>query len=136
MTKRGAYFLGILTGVVITIAIAFVYYKIHLSSGNLSMFDVRGQKMEATAYTILHTYDETHALAIDSHEYELSAFINLPSTYYNIVYIIGGEGSHFYDGLKAQSSGNYCFYQVGTYRYKTQDGEVKTIPAVMLMKKK
>ena len=52
------------------------------------------------------------------------------------VYIIGNEKSNFYDGLEIKSSKNTGFYQVGTYKYKTKEGEWKTIPAVMLMKKK
>lgn len=92
--------------------------------------------MDAESYMIIQTQDNNHGLAVDSEMLAISALINIPSSMNTAVYIIGNEKSNFYDGLEIKSSKNTGFYQVGTYKYKTKEGEWKTIPAVMLMKKK
>ena len=137
MSKGAAYFLGILTGIALTVAAGFVIYKTNSASfGSLSMFNERGKMMDAESYMIIQTQDNNHGLAVDSEMLAISALINIPSSMNTAVYIIGNEKSNFYDGLEIKSSKNTGFYQVGTYKYKTKEGEWKTIPAVMLMKKK
>ena len=138
MSKGLAYFLGILTGIALTTAGAFVFYKASSSSGTLTMLNERGKMMDTESYMIIKTYDNNHALAVDSEILALSAFsslIEISSFLNTAVYIIGNEKSSFYDGLEIQSSKKTGFYQVGTYRYKTDEDEWKTVPGVMLMKK-
>ena len=136
MSKGAAYFLGILTGIALTVAAGFVIYKTNSSSfGSLSMFTERGKMMDAESYMIIQTQDNNHGLAVDSEMLAISALINIPSSMNTAVYIIGNEKSNFYDGLEIKSSKKVKFYQVGTYRYKTKEEEWKTVPAVMLMKK-
>ncbi len=135
MGKVVSYFLGILTGIALTIAAVFVVNKTNSSSGELTMFKERGKIMNAESYTIIQTHDNNHALAVDSDMLALSTFINIPSSINTAVYLIGNEKSNFYDGLEIKSSAKTKFYQVGTYRYKTKEEVWKTVPAVMLMKK-
>lgn len=99
------------------------------------MFNERGKMMGYDSFTIIQTDDNYHALAMATDEIAVSALINVPEAFYTIVYIIGNEKSHFYDGLEIKSSDKTGFYQVGTYKYKTIEEEWKTVPAVMLMKK-
>ena len=134
MSKGVAYFLGILTGIAVTVAAVFVIYKTN-SSDELTMFKERGKMMDTESYMIVQTHDHNHALAVDSEMLAISALINIPSSINTAVYIIGNEKSNFYDGLEIKSSKKVKFYQVGTYRYKTKEEEWKTVPAVMLMKK-
>lgn len=134
MSKGVAYFLGILTGIALTVAAVFVIYKTN-SSDELTMFKERGKMMDTESYMIVQTHDHNHALAVDSEMLAISALINIPSSINTAVYIIGNEKSNFYDGLEIKSSEKVKFYQVGTYRYKTKEEEWKTVPAVMLMKK-
>ena len=134
MSKGVAYFLGILTGIAVTVAAVFVIYKTN-SSDELTMFKERGKMMDTESYMIVQTHDHNHALAVDSEMLAISALINIPSSINTAVYIIGNEKSNFYDGLEIKSSEKVKFYQVGTYRYKTKEEEWKTVPAVMLMKK-
>ena len=138
MSKGLAYFLGILTGIALTIAGAFVLYHASSSSGTLTMLNERGKMMDTESYIIIQTFDNNHALAVDSEMLAfsaLSSLIEIPSSLNTAVYIIGNENSSFYDGLEIKSSKKTGFYQVGTYRYKTDEDEWKTVPAVMLMKK-
>lgn len=135
MSKGVSYFLGILTGIVLTIAAIFVINKTNSSSDELTMFKERGKMMDTESYMIIQTHDNNHALAVDSNMLAISAIINIPSTINTAVYLIGNEKSNFYDGLEIKSSEKVKFYQVGTYRYKTKEDEWKTVPAVMLMKK-
>jgi hypothetical protein len=134
MSMGVAYFLGILTGIALTVAAVFVIYKTN-SSDELTMFKERGKMMDTESYMIVQTHDHNHALAVDSEMLAISALINIPSSINTAVYIIGNEKSNFYDGLEIKSSEKVKFYQVGTYRYKTKEEEWKTVPAVMLMKK-
>ena len=134
MSKGVAYFLGILTGIAVTVAAVFVIYKTN-SSDELTMFKERGKMMDTESYMIVQTHDHNHALAVDSEMLAISALINIPSSINTAVYIIGNEKSNFYDGLEIKSSKKVKFYQVVTYRYKTKEEEWKTVPAVMLMKK-
>lgn len=134
MSKGVAYFLGILTGIALTVAAVFVIYKTN-SSDELTMFKERGKMMDTESYMIVQTHDHNHALAVDSEMLAISALINIPSSINTAVYIIGNDKSNFYDGLEIKSSEKVKFYQVGTYRYKTKEEEWKTVPAVMLMKK-
>lgn len=134
MSKGVAYFLGILTGIALTVAAVFVIYKTN-SSDELTMSKERGKMMDTESYMIVQTHDHNHALAVDSEMLAISALINIPSSINTAVYIIGNEKSNFYDGLEIKSSEKVKFYQVGTYRYKTKEEEWKTVPAVMLMKK-
>lgn len=136
MSKGVSYFLGILTGIILTVAAIFVINKTNSSSDELTMFKERGKMMDTQSYMIIQTYDNNHALAVDSEILAISTFMNIPSFINTAVYIIGGEKSNFYDGLEIKSSEKIKFYQVGTYRYKTQDNDWRTIPAVMPMKKK
>lgn len=123
MSKGVSYFLGILTGIILTVAAVFVINKTNSSSDELTMFKERGKMMDAKSYIIFQTHDNNHALAFD---------LRTVST----VYLIGNEKSNFYDGLEIKSSEKIKFYHVGTYRYITQDNDWRTIPAVMPMKKK
>ena len=134
MSKGVAYFLGILTGIALTVAAVFVIYKTNYSD-ELTMSKERGKMMDTESYMIVQTHDHNHALAVDSEMLAISALINIPSSINTAVYIIGNEKSNFYDGLEIKSSEKVKFYQVGTYRYKTKEEEWKTVPAVMLMKK-
>ncbi len=57
MSKGVSYFLGILTGIALTIAAVFVINKTDSSSDELTMFKERGKMMDAKSYMIIQTHD-------------------------------------------------------------------------------
>lgn len=128
MSKGAAYFLGILTGIAVSVATFFTVTYFSSSSGKLYMADGQGKAMKSNSFTIISTEDNYHALAVD-----LEMLFDSEPT---VVYVIGNEKSQFYDGYEIRASGKTKFYQVGTYKYKTKEDEWKTVPAVMLLKAK
>lgn len=63
MNRGLVFFLGIITGVLLTIAAAFIINKSSSASG-ITMFNERGKMMDATSYTIIQTIDNNHRLAV------------------------------------------------------------------------
>ena len=129
MSKGATYFLGILTGIAVSVATFFAVTYFSSSSGKLYMSGDRGKAMKSDSFTIISTEDNYHALAVSNVKLE-KLFDSEPK----VVYIIGNEKSQFYDGYEIKASGKTKFYQVGTYKYKTKEDEWRTVPAVMLLK--
>ena len=130
MSKGVAYFLGILTGIVLTIGASIIIAKSQgedPSSNGISMFEKRGQAMTEGSFKIFQTLDDKHALArgISNEEYGWYRGI--------IVMIIGNENDHFYDDLIIKKTSGKKFYQVGTYKYQTKSEDFKTVPIVALL---
>ena len=130
MSKGVAYFLGILTGVVLTIGALFIIVKSQgedPSSNGISMLEKRGQAMTEGSFKIFQTLDDKHALA--------RGISNEESGWYNgiTVMIIGNENDHFYDDQIIKKTSGKKFYQVGTYKYQTKSEDFKTVPIVALL---
>ncbi len=123
MNRGLVFFLGIITGVLLTIAATFIINK-SSSASDITMFNERGKMMDATSYTIIQTIDNNHGLAVGD-------FLDL----LNPVLVLGNKDSHFYDGMEVKAGSNSRFYQVGTYRYMTKDEIWKTVPVVALMRR-
>lgn len=123
MNRGLVFFLGILAGVILTIGAAYIINKASSSTSGITMFDERGEMMDATSYTIIQTIDNNHGLAVAN-------FFDL----LNIVLVLGSKDSH-YDGMEVTAGTNTRFYQVGTYQYLTKEGIWKTVPVITLMNK-
>lgn len=128
MGKWGSYFLGILTGIAITIVVSFMLNKKPTHSSGISMFKDVGEMQTTKVFRVMQTLDDTHALAIDPDDF-FSALNG------KVVLLIGDADSHFYDDMEITANGNKWFYQVGTYRYMTKEEIWKTVPAVKLLDK-
>ena len=51
-----------------------------------------------------------------------------------VVLLAAGDDVHYYDEQVVKKPEGSRFRQVGTYRYKTEQGFVKTVPAVALIR--
>lgn len=49
-----------------------------------------------------------------------------------IVLLINYDGKTYYDEQKVEVPANKCARQVGTYQYQTNNGMLKTVPAVII----
>lgn len=124
MNRGLVFFLGILAGVILTIGAAYIINKASSSTSGITMFDERGEMMDATSYIIIQTIDNNHGLAV-------ADFFDL----LNPVLVLGSKDSHFYDGMEVTAGTNTRFYQVGTYQYLTKEDIWKTVPVITLMNK-
>ena len=130
MSKGVAYFLGILTGIVLTIEASIIIAKSQgedPSSNGISMFEKRGQAMTEGSFKIFQTLDDKHALASGVSNEEYGWYMGIT------VMIIGNENDHFYDDQIIKKTSGKKFYQVGTYKYQTKSEDFKTVPIVALL---
>ena len=130
MSKGVAYFLGILTGIVLTIRASIIIAKSQgedPSSNGISMFEKRGQAMTEGSFKIFQTLDDKHALASGVSNEEYGWYMGIT------VMIIGNENDHFYDDQIIKKTSGKKFYQVGTYKYQTKSEDFKTVPIVALL---
>ena len=130
MSKGVAYFLGILTGIVLTIGASIIIAKSQgedPSSNGISMFEKRGQAMTEGSFKIFQTLDDKHALASGVSNEEYGWYMGIT------VMIIGNENDHFYDDQIIKKTSGKKFYQVGTYTYQTKSEDFKTVPIVALL---
>ena len=130
MSKGVAYFLGILTGIVLNIGASIIIAKSQgedPSSNGISMFEKRGQAMTEGSFKIFQTLDDKHALASGVSNEEYGWYMGIT------VMIIGNENDHFYDDQIIKKTSGKKFYQVGTYKYQTKSEDFKTVPIVALL---
>ena len=130
MSKGVAYFLGILTGIVLTIGASIIIAKSQgedPSSNGISMFEKRGQAMTEGSFKIFQTLDDKHALASGVSNEEYGWYMGIT------VMIIGNENDHIYDDQIIKKTSGKKFYQVGTYKYQTKSEDFKTVPIVALL---
>ncbi len=131
MKKFVIFLAGIITGVILTILVAYIMTNPvePESNDNITMFKERGNIMEERSFKIFQTIDENHALASGVSADKLGLYLGLT------VMIIGEEDSHFYDEQIIKTTSSKRFYQVGTYKYQAQSGDYKTVPIISLLDK-
>ena len=121
MKKGLVFFLGIITGVVLTFVICgmFVYSNDRLSG--ITLFEEPGEIIQKDSLEVFQTLDNGMALASDK--------------WSNITVLLWcEEGQSFYDDQVVKASKDECFRQIGLYRYQAKSG-MKTIPVVVREKK-
>lgn len=130
MRKGLVFVFGIVTGIVVTfvffLILGLAVNKSSHSMDGVDYFENVGQVMPVQKYKVMQVLPNGNALAT-----ELS---NEEHDWYHgsVVLIIASDDSHYYDDQVVKKSSGKKFMQVGTYRYETKQGFVKTVPAVVL----
>ena len=130
MKKGLVYFLGIVTGVVLTLVAIFALANKSTSSSSTEGVDYFAesqiQTMGVQSYKVFQVLPDGNALA--------SCLSNAEYGWYMgpAVLLLSSDEQHFYDEQKVSAPKGKKFMQVGTYRYETKDEMVKTVPAVAL----
>lgn len=116
------YLLGIITGVILTLAFAF-YVNLSDNSGviGLEMFEEPGDYMEYSQFKVFQVVSSGCALA------------HADESFGTIVLMIPNENQQFYDDQKIVLKSDQCAQHVGTYRYSTKMDIEKTVPAVRII---
>lgn len=142
MSKGLSYFLGILTGILLTLG--FWAVKNHTTQqGDKNDTTAEQQKLpdgvnmldepipftEARNFSILQVVFEDAALARSEKKMQYNG-----STYYTdpIVLIISDQENTFYDNQIVKAPKNAKVMQIGTYNYQTQIGW-KTVPIIQFI---
>ena len=118
MKRTLVYFLGILTGVVLTICVLFIVKSVIASDSSITYFEQPTPFDRAHGLTVLQTLEDGSALATN--------FVDL------IVLLVNKTGASFYDGQIIEPQRGEKFVQIGLYRYKTKNKDWKTVPAIRL----
>lgn len=118
MKKIWVYLLGVLTGVILMYAIAFIMSK--ASDSAYTFFDEPGEIMNARCYTIFQVGNG-----------EALAYEHISSD--AVVLMWNREGKPYYDGQVITLQRGECFRQVGIYKYTSKDGRDRTVPIVAVM---
>ena len=122
MKKWLVYVLGIITGIVLTFALAFCV-NLSKRSGiiGLEMFEEPGENMDYSQFEVFQVLESGCALA------------NADDAFDATVFIIPDEKQQFYDNQKIVLKNEQCAQRVGTYRYSTKMGIERTVPAIKII---
>ncbi len=122
MKKWLIYVLGIITGIVLTFVFSVC---INLSNNwgiiGLELFEEPGDYMECSQFEVFQVVEYGCALA------------HADDSFGAIVFIIPDENQQFYDDQKIVLENDQCAQHVGTYKYNTNMGIEKTVPAVRII---
>lgn len=122
MKKWLVYVLGVITGVVLTFALALCV-NLSKNSGivGLELFDEPGEFMECSQLEVFQVVEGGCALA------------NPNGSVTETVFIMPEEKQHFYDGQNIVIKKDQRVQRVGTFQYNTKRGIEKTVPAVRII---
>lgn len=131
MKKWVVYLLGILTGVVLTIAgiSLFAYINNAQSDDGITYFENPGKIAEDKAFQVFQVLDDDAALV------KAQSDENFDMYFGKVYLIVNDEGEYYYDEQKITAPAGKVFRQVGIYRYPTKSNNIKTVPVIQLMDK-
>lgn len=125
MKKYLIFFGGLLTGIIVTF---LFFYIIKLSDNSkeelpgLTMFSEVGECIQSeNVIEVFQVIRPNVALARTGDWGD-----GIP------VLLINYDGKTYYDDQKVEVPANKCARQVGTYQYQTNNGMLKTVPAVII----
>lgn len=121
---------GVLTGIVLTFAFAFIFSASH--SGNddgTTWFEKPGDVINVRSFKVFQVIAEDAALVYGAthEEYDI---------YSGAVYLLTNEdGKYYYDDEVVRVPDGKVARQVGIYQYQTKTDFGKTVPIIQIMKK-
>ena len=122
MKKWVAYVLGVITGMILTVALA---YCVNLSNNagviGLELFDEPGECMEYSQFEVFQVVESGGALA------------HAGDSFGSVVLIMPNENQRLYDGQKIELKSDECAQRIGTYKYGTRMDIERTVPAVRII---
>lgn len=122
MKKWLIYVLGIITGVILSFVFAFCVIQSNKSGiDGLEMFDEPGEYMEFSQFRVFQVGESGCALA------------DAGDSFGTIVLIVPNKNQQFYDDQKVILKNNQRAQRVGTFRYNTQMGIERTVPAIIIV---
>ena len=130
--KRGfVFFLGMITGCVLTVAALVYVAKVYDADDNsgLELFEQPAGTINSYSFRVLQVLPNGNALA-DSERPNYRESYTGPT-----VLLLADENSHYYDEQIVKVPKGKRAYQVGVFDYETRGVGHKTVPVVRIMKK-
>lgn len=125
-------FIKFILGVVVGFILCFVllFFIGNRSNGNgLTLFDEPGESISTKSFKVVQVDDDGNALAMEKSGYSENTYLGM------VVLFLAEEGKSYYDDQIITIPAGMCARQLGTYRYFSNGGELKTVPAVAIRKK-
>lgn len=131
MKKGFVFFLGMVTGCVLTIGVLFYVAQVYNTDkdSGLTIYEQPAGVIDSRSFKVLQVFPNGNALAF-SEDSNWSGHYAEP-----VVLLLAEESSHYYDELIVKIPKGKGAKQVGRYQYKTNDGRPRTVPAVRIMSK-
>ena len=128
MKKFLTFLLGVVVGALLTFAVLF--YIGNRSNGNgLTMFDEPGESISTKSFKVVQVDGDGNALAMEKSGVSENTYLGM------VVLFLAEEGKSYFDDQIITIPAGMCARQLGTYRYFTNGGALKTVPAVAIRKK-
>ena len=125
-------FIKFILGVVVGFILCFVllFFIGNRSNGNgLTLFDEPGESISTKSFKVVQVDGDGNALAMEKSGYSENTYLGM------VVLFLAEEGKSYYDDQIITIPAGMCARQLGTYRYFSNGGELKTVPAVAIRKK-
>ncbi len=132
MKKGLVFFLGMITGCVLTIAALVYVAKVYNVDDNpgLELFEQPAGTIESYSFRIVQVLPNGNALAFSESELFKDVAHTGP-----VVLLLSDESSHYYDDQIVRVPKGKRAFQMGVYQYETNEGMHKTVPVVRIMSK-
>jgi hypothetical protein len=135
MKKWVVYLLGILTGVILSVALSFVlaitgddvYDSEELSNNDRIIFEKPGDIIDIQEFKVFQVVEKNAALVTENTDYD--------SNFGSIYMLNNDDGKYYYDDEIIKIPEGKVVRQLGIYRYPTQNKMIKTVPIIAIMEK-
>lgn len=131
MKKGLVFFLGMITGCILTVAALFYIGKVYSAGGDsgLTLFEQPAGVIDSYSFKVLQVYPNGNALAFTEDPDRRDSYTS-PA-----VLLLADENIHYYDEQIVKVPKGKSARQVGSYQYQTNGGMHKTVPVVRIMDK-
>lgn len=131
------YFAGILTGIILTILIAFLFAKSNMENENgttieeypgITIFDKPAGTLDTSRFEVFQVIKESMALARCKERQ-----IGDNELFTGPIVLLIDENKHYYDDEIIDVPQGKQAQHVGTFQYQTNRGIDKTVPVIRIM---
>ncbi|MDR2912520.1 MAG: hypothetical protein LBV38_04370 [Alistipes sp.] len=127
MKKALLFFGGLVTGVVLTILVAFAINAANQPNDGFPGLTVFPEKGEC-----ITTSGELEVMQVLAPDAALAYTGDFMYDDRMLVLLINNDGGSYYDEQKIKIPSGKCARQIGTYQYTARNEMVKTVPAVVI----
>lgn len=135
MKKFLIFLLGMIVGALLCLAVLFYMGNSSREEGDngipgLTLFEQPGENISTKSFKVIQVDNYGNALAMEKGNY------NTVDIYDGVLVLFLAEDNvSYYDDQIIKIPSGSCVKQLGTYRYQSNMGQMKTVPAVAIRKK-
>ena len=123
------FFLGMIVGALLCLGVLYFLGNAGAGNNGLTLFEQPGESISTKSFKVIQVDYNGNALAMEKSGYGEDTYLGM------VVLFLAEEGVSYYDDQIIKMPVGMCAKQLGTYRYQTGAGNVKTVPAVAIRKK-